>query len=290
MNIYSMEPYREVCLDIVMDNGLYAGKIEADFSPVMKTRLRIKQIKLKPEYMNETVIRQALAELISSGQELGAETINWRYPEPEGSDYTDEANDPYYALMSSAAVFYSEYDLVRTVHGREYKINMDILPKRMQHDYHVSAEWIADTGITFIPFEEMSPYVSEISSIIAEDPDAALLSPLGAREYDSDTSFIALCKGEVMGWVVCKKVDNKTVEFVAFYTAGKFRAYRRGGGVIITIAIRRIQKKYSVVKLFLDDKARSLKRFYPHYFGRAFSEGTRWFYLDLIPKGEAALL
>ena len=93
-----------------------------------------------------------------------------------------------------------------------------------------------------------------------------------------------MCKGEVMGWVVFNKIDNKTVDFMSFYTAKKFRAYRRGGGVIITIAIRKIQKKYSVVKLFPDDKARSLKRFYPHYFGSAFSEGVRCFYLDLTPK------
>ncbi len=218
------------------------------------------------------------------------ETFNWRYSEPEGADYTDEANDPYVALMRSVSVFYPEYDLVRTVHGRDYKINMELLPERMQHDYHISQEWLNAAGITFIPLEEIGPFLGEISAIIAEDPDAALLSPLGMRNYDPDTSFIALCRGEVMGWVVCSKIDSKTVYFNSFYTAKKFRSYRRGGGVIITIAIRRIQKKYSAVKLFLDDKARSLKRFYPHYFGSAFSEGTRWFYLDLIPKGEAALL
>lgn len=290
MNVYSLKPQKEVNFDIIMNNGLYAGVIEADFSPIMKTRLRIKQIILKPEYTNETVIRQALAEIISSAQELGAETFSWRYPEPKESDYTDEANDPYVAIMRSVTVFYPEYDLVRTVHGRDYEINMKVLPERMQHDYHISQEWINDAGITFIPLEEMGPFVREISAIIAEDTDAALLSPLGMRAYDPDTSFITLCRGEIMGWVVCSKIDSKTVDFMSFYTAKKFRSYRRGGGVIITIAIRRIQNKYSVVKLFLDDKARSLKRFYPHYFGNAFSEGTRWFYLDLIPRGEAASL
>lgn len=288
MNVHSLELYRKCNVNIIMDNGLYAGTIEADFSPSMKTRLRIKDIHMLPQYLNETVIRQALAEFISAGRELGAETFNWRYPEPKGADYDDEANDPYLALMRSVAVFYPEYDLVRTIHGRDYEINLKILPERMQHDYHVSPEWLSDIGVVFIPLEEMSPFVREISALMAEDPDAALLSPLGLDSYDPDTSFIAVCKGEVMGWVVCDKIDDKTVVFVSFYTAKKFRAYRRGGGVIITIAIRRIQKKYSVVKLFLDDKARSLKRFYPHYFGSAFSEGRRWFYLDLIPNGEAA--
>ena len=290
MNVYSLETSRKVNFNIIMDNGLYAGVIEADFSPLMKTRLRIKQISLKPEYMNTTVIRQALAELISSGQELGAETFSWHYPEPKGADYTDETNNPYVAIMRSVTVFYPEYDLVRTVHGRDYEINMKLLPERMQHDYHVSPEWLSDTGIKFIPLEEMGPFVREISAIIAEDPDAALLSPLGVSSYDPDTSFIALCRGEVMGWVVCSKVDSRTVDFKSFYTAGKFRSYRRGGGVIITIAIRRIQKKYSIVKLFLDDKSRSSKKFYAYYFGSAFSGGTRWFYLDLIPKGEAVSL
>ena len=290
MDVYSFDLHREITLSIIMDNGLYAGMIKADFSPLMKTRLRIRNINLKSEYKDDNVIRHALAELISSGQELGAETFNWRYPEPHGADYTDAKNDPYFALMHSVAVFYPEYELVRTVHGRDYEINMELLPERMQHDYHVSPEWLSDTGITFIPLEEMGPFVREISALIAEDPDAALLSPLGASNYDPDTSFIALCRGEVMGWVVCSEIDSKTVDFTSFYTAKKFRAYRRGGGVIITIAIRRIQNKYSVVKLFLDDKARSLKRFYPHYFGNAFSEGTRWFYLDLIPKGETAAL
>ncbi len=65
MNVYSLKPQREINFDIIMDNGLYAGMIAANFSPIMKTRLRIKQINLKPEYTNEIVIRQALAELIS---------------------------------------------------------------------------------------------------------------------------------------------------------------------------------------------------------------------------------
>lgn len=273
-----------------MDNGLCAGRINADFSPFTKTRLRIRNIHLNGSYTSETVIRQALAEVISSGQELGAQTFSWRYPEPEGADYTDEANDPYCALMRSVTVFYPEYDVVRTVHGRDYEIDLKILPARMRHDSHFSREWASESGITFIPLEEMGPFVREIAAMMAEDTDAKLLTPLGVRDYDPDTSFIALCKGEVMGWVVCVKVDAQTVNFMSFYTAKKFRTYRGGGGVIIAKAIRRIQEKYSVVELFLDDKTRSLKRFYAHYFGKAFSERTRWFYLDLVPKCQAAAL
>ena len=284
MNVQSVNVYRKIDIDIIMDTGAYAGTVSGDFSIINRSLFRIQNIYLKPEFENETVISQALCETVSAAKNAGAECVRWRYFEPEGVDYTDEKNDPHIRLMQPLILFSPGLELKRTIHGRDYRINMTILPERMQHDYHISEQWISDAGIEFIPLEDMKPFVPQISALVAEDQDADLLSPLGLYNYDSDTSFIAVCKGEVMGWVTCMEIDNDTVIFTGFYTAKKFRSYRRGGTVLITVAIRRIQAKYSAVNLFLDDKSRSLKRFYPHYFGSALSEGLRWFFLDLNLK------
>ena len=284
MSIQSFNVQRNIHLDIIADTGLYAGTAYGSFSPRDKTRFRISTISMLPEYLNDTVIMQALSELISLAQDEGAKSFSWRYDEPEDADYTDENNDPHIRIMRSVSFFFPEYEMTRRIHGRDYKIDLKILPERMQHNYHISEQWLSDGGIEFIPVERMKPFIPQISELADEDPDAALLSPLGVRDYDTDTSFITVCNGEVMGWVICRRIDDETVDFMEFYTAKKFRTYKRGGMVSIAEAIRRIQKKYSFVNLFLDDKSRSLKRFYPHYFGSAFTEGTRWFYLDLNPK------
>ena len=284
MRVQSFRLHKNINLDIISDTGLFAGTAGGDFSHVDKTLFRIKHISMLPEYTSETFIRQALIELLSAAQDEGAKSFSWNYAEPEGADYSDENNDPYVNIMRPAAFFFPEHEMKRTIHGRHYRINLKMLPERMQHDYHISEQWISEAGIEFIQLEEVKPFVPQIYALADEDIDAAYLSPLGLSEYDTDTSFIAVCRGEVMGWIACRRIDDETVDFMEFYIVKKFRTYKRGGAVIVAEAIRRIQKKYSAVKLFLDDKEKSQKRFYPHYFGSAFSEGVRCFYLDLTPK------
>ncbi len=108
MCVQSFRLHKNINLDIISDTGLYAGTASGSFTPTDKTRFRISSINILPEYINDTVIRQALLELISTAQDEGAKSFSWRYREPENAYYTDENNDPYIRIMRSVSFFFPE--------------------------------------------------------------------------------------------------------------------------------------------------------------------------------------
>ncbi len=90
-----------------------------------------------------------------------------------------------------------------------------------------------------------------------------------------------------MGWVVCRKIDDETVDFMKYYVAEKFRGHNSWGTGLIVAAIRRIEAKYSAVKLFLREDNPNNRRFYAYYFKEAFIAGTRHFVIELDTKNRA---
>lgn len=283
----SFEVNRKISIDILTDTGLYAGNARGTFGIRKPSCFSIDDISIEPEYLSDTLMRQALYELIDAAVHDGAESFTWYYPEPDGADYSDENADPRVQVMRSVLAFMPELKMRRILHGRDYRINLKALPERMQHRYHISEEWLAETGIKFVPLSVMPEYAGQIRRLCDEDSDALMLSPLSSREYDTDTSMLAVCGGEVMGWVVCRKIDDETVFFMKYYVAEKFRAYRRGGAVLITIAIRRIEAKYSAVRLYIREDNPHNRRFYAYYFKEAFTAGRRYFMIELGTRNQA---
>ena len=287
MMSYSFEAVRSISIDIFTDTEFYAGNAKGSFGTRHPSRFRIENISIEPEYLSDTLMKQAVYELIDAAVHDRAESFRWYYPEPDGTDYTDENADPRVQVMRSVLAFTPELKMRRIIHGREYRIDLKALPERMQHRYHVSEEWLAETGIKFMPLSVMQEYAEQIRRLCDEDADAFTLSPLSSREYDPETSMLAVCRGEVMGWVVSMKVDDDTVNIMKYYVAEKFRAYRRGGVVLITIAIRKIEAKYSAVKLYITEDNPHNRRFYAYYFKEAFSEGKRYFIIEADTRNHA---
>ena len=86
---------------------------------------------------------------------------------------------------------------------------------------------------------------------------------------------------------ILRKFALDTVNIMKYYVAKKFRAYRRGGVVLITIAIRKIEAKYSAVKLYITEDNPHNRRFYAYYFKEAFSEGKRYFIIEADTRNHA---
>ncbi|MBQ7217679.1 MAG: NAD(P)-dependent oxidoreductase [Synergistaceae bacterium] len=287
MMSFSFEAVRSISIDILTDTGLYAGTVVGTFRTRTPSCFSIENISIEPEYLSDTLMRQAVYELIDAAVHDGAESFSWYYPEPDGADYTYENADPRVQIMRSVLAFMPELKMRRILHSRDYRIDLKALPERMWHRYHFSEEWLAEGGIKFVPLSGMPEYAGQIRRLCDEDADAFMLSPLSSREYDPETSMLALCGGEVIGWTVCRKVDEETVDFMKYYVAEKFRTFRRGGAVLIAVAIRRIEAKYSAVKLHIREDARSVRRFYAYYFKEAFTAGRRYFMIELGTRNQA---
>ncbi len=281
------EVQREISVDIITDTGLSAGKVKGAFSIRIPSLFEINSIKIEPEYWSSTLMRQAVYEIIAAAADGGAEVVRWRYSEPDGADYTDENADPHVQVMRSAAMLMLEFEMKRFLHGRYYTIDLKAIPAGIWHRDHVSEEWLAEGGIKFVPLSELPKYAGQIRRLCDDDEKASMLSPLNNGSYDPDTSMLAVCGGEVMGWVVCRKIDDETVDFMKYYVAEKFRGHMRWGTGLIVAAIRRIEAKYSAVKLFLREDNPNNRRFYAYYFKEAFIAGTRHFVIELDTKNRA---
>ena len=86
MSSYLFEAIRRISIDILTDMGLYAGNVRGTFGIRVPSRFTIKSIRIEPEYLSDTLMRQALYELIDAAV-------------LDGANYTDENADPHILVI-----------------------------------------------------------------------------------------------------------------------------------------------------------------------------------------------
>ena len=230
-------------------------------------------IHLLPEWRTKDLAAAVLRELFTRSRvRFHPRRYTWQYR------LQDESRDPYRRLAESLGLSWLPEGRRERV-GTLYKMMAAKLKEKATGPNHNGDYWndegLARRGFVACPWGEAGEGTRQRIRAVLDSPeeDVAGLSPFVGEDCDPETSLVLtdMKNGAVCGWVICRRLAEKTIELRRWYVTKEYRR-RRAGLWLGAYMLRVIQACRDVVYFTVLTGSDSMARFARGYLGGALAE------------------